>query len=455
MSTSHPHWLRSAIIAVAGLIIALGSVLWVGIAIRSVGPKTISLVYRIEEKTTLAFVRSTQEEKFLETIGNVRRFFPSESRIDLPALPKGVSYEYALLSGSGSQHWIVVVHTRNQEQVMFESSAEAGAFLLPIDRIGASIGVDEFFRAHGGQKSSDCAFIDLENTRRADDTEPIFLRLALSAFSHALFMEEEKGERKLILRKHDPSLPLLSGTAPAIIGTGSGHPLLSLSIGHPALLLGALQNTDERAKDGLAEGILGILQFRLTSLTQSSDLKQAIDDLTKNGLGITLTQRNEGTATLLTMKGRNNKAIDEWWQRMQSTATPAMIRTQTFLHGNSRTDVIHAPMQERRNAENDWTLMTTNSGTQLPLSFAMKDAMLLFSNDKTLLSHGMRDIDHMTSDREQAASIKGTIDIGWLLKTLKQGSRLLPSLQKHAGAQVVWEANDNRETVDVRYRLER
>ena len=455
MSAPHPHWLRSAIIAAVGLIIALLSVLWVGIAIRSVGPKTISLVYRIEEKTTLAFVRSTQEGKFLETIGKVRRFFPTESRTDLPSLPKGVSYEFALLSGSGSQHWIVVVHTRNQEQVILESSAEARSFLLPIDRIGVSIGAGEFFRAHGGQKSSDCTFIDVEHTLLADDAEPIFLRLALSTFSHALFLEGEKDQHKLILRKHDPALPLLSGPAPASLGTGSGRPLFSLSAAHPSLLLNALQETNERTEDGLAEGVLGILQFRLKSLTQSSDLKQAVDDLARNGLSIMLAPTAKGTATLLMMKGESRKTIDEWWQRMQSTATPAMIRTQRFLHGNSRTDVIRAPTQERRIAGNDWTLMTTNSGTQLPLSFAVKNAVLLFGNDTTLLSAGMRDIDGATSNRVHSASMKGNIDIDWLLSTLKRGSRLLPSLLTHAGTQVAWEANDNGETVDVRYRLER
>ncbi len=455
MSAPHPHWLRSAIIAAVGLIIALCSVLWVGIAIRSVGPKTISLVYRIEEKTTLAFIRSTQEGQFLETIGKVRRLFPTESRTDLPSLPKGVSYEFALLSGSGSLHWIVVVHTRNQEQVILESSSEARSFLLPIDRIGASIGAGEFFRAHGGQKSSDCTFIDLMNTGLADDNEPIFLRLALSVFSHALFLGEEKGQQKLILRKHDPSLPILSGTAPAIIGTGSGRPLFSLSVGHPSLLLSALQKTNERTKNGLAEGVLGILQFRLKSLTQSSNLKQAVDDLARNGLGITLMPTEKGTALLFMTKGRSDKTVDEWWQRMQSTATPAMIRTQRFLHGNSRTDVIRAPTQERRIAGNDWTLMTTNSGTQLPLSFAMKKAVLLFGNDKALLSTGMRDIDDTVSDREHSASMKGTIDINWLLGTLKRGSRLLPSLLTHAATHVTWEVEDNGETVDVRYRLER
>ncbi len=455
MSTSHPHWLRSAIIAVVGLIIALCSVLWVGIAIRSVGPKTISLVYRIEEKTTLAFVRSTQEGKFLDTIGKVRRFFPPEARTDLPSLPKGVSYEYALLSGSGSQHWIVVVHTRNQEQVIFESSAEAQSFLLPIDRIGASIGAGEFFRAHGGQKSSDCTFIDLMNTALADDTEPIFMRLALFTFSHALFLEGEKDEQKLILRKHDPSLPLLSGTAPAIIGTGSGRPLFSLSAGHPSLLLSALQKTNERTEKGLAEGLLGILQFRLKSLTQSSDLKKAVDDLAKNGLSLTLMPTETGMSFLLMTKGRNGKTIDEWWQRMQSTATPAMIRTQRFLHGNSRTDVIRAPMQERRITESGWTLIAANSGTQLPLSFAVKDATLLLSNDKTLLSTGMRSFDDAVGNPGNPTSMRGIIDIDWLLGTLKRGSKLLPSLLTHAATHVTWEGEDSGETVDVRYRIER
>lgn len=437
MSSPHPHWLRSAIIAGVGLAVALVSILWVGTALRSVGPQTISLAYRIDRKELLAFVRTTDEGRFRNAIRTANRFFPEQKLQSIPELPKGVSYEYALMTGSGTKSWIVLVHRRNQQQTILESSEHA-VKMLTINRIKDSLGASAFFRTQGGKNISDCMFIALQGTT------------ILSPFSGVLQTFDKKNGAMLTLEKKDHSLPLLSGTAPAAIDIGT-DPLFSVSIAHPRELPKALQGTGNPQNSKLLEGLRGILQYRLETLTHRSDLEEALEDLGQNGLSVSIFQDEEDQSMLLQMEGKNAKIIDQWLERIRSAGAPAIIRTQKFLHGNTRTDVIAAPIEGNLNTENGWTLLSSNSGSTQSVSIATKATTMLLSNDHSLLRNAMSTANEPKGDLQQTkASIAGTTSTDWLVKTLGAEGTALQSILG-TGTRITWEARDEGDTVIIRY----
>lgn len=451
MTSSHPHWQRSALIAAVGLFIALLSALWIGVTIRSVGPQTISLAYRIDAKNTLFFIRTTDIGKLKENVRRVNGFFLEDGSLpDIPELPEGVSYEYALMTGSGSHEWMIDIHLKNQEQSILRSDTSSDP-LLSTKRINESLGAKEHLFRKEAKGSPESIFVNLDAASVFTSPKSDVLQAMLSPFSHALVLEEKNGDTVLILERKEPASSFSATPASGMPETGTA-PLFALSMSHPMRTLEPFESVMRRENPALLEGMRGILRKKLETLTSRSDIGSSADDLMRNGLSMVLIKTEKGPRFVLTAKAKDTRAVNAWLESIQSVATPAMIRTQTFPLGNSRTDVIAAPVQNEPKTKNGWTLITVGLGSALPRTIATKGTTIIVSDDDSLLGAAMNKVDNPIRDLETLkGGIQGSVDISWLLSTLNSDPAELRAVVGKDTKSIRWDATEEADWIKVRY----
>lgn len=443
VTDSHPHWLRSAMIAGIGLIIATVSIIWVGLTIRAVGPETLSLAYRIDPKQTLAFVRTNDSASLKASIETMNVVFNEKNgAIDFLKLPEGTSYEYALMQRAAEEQreWALSVHQRNQEETMVTSTSGASLF-LPIRQIKMSLGASSFFRTHEKESVLGVFYVRLETVPALVSSESGLLGGILKPFSSLLILKKADSHR-WILEKKEGSL-FTSNTPLIALPSKDSSPLLAVSIGNPQLLFENLDRIMTERNPSLWEGVNGVIRQKLEHISNR--------ELFRHGAQIAMIEEGNDTRFVVQGNGTSTEEVKKWIQRVLSSETPAVIRARTLLHGNARTDIT-ASMETMTQTENGWQ-STIGSGAALPFSIATKGRTVLFGNDAELLRDAMvRTGSPMPPKR---GILQAILDTGWLLRhpgtTLLSPEEvaLLRSIARKVGKQMTVEADDSRETVTL------
>ncbi len=456
VTDSHPHWQRSAIIASIGLIIATVSIIWVGLAIRAVGPETLSLAYRIDAKQTLAFVRTSNSASLKASIQTVNAAFEEKNTaIDFLKLPEGTSYEYALLQHDSNTQpeWALSVHLRNQEETVMTSRSGTSLF-LPIRQIKMSLGAAPFFRTHEKEGGKGILYVSLRNVPALTSSGSGLLGAVLDPFSSLLSLQDTNGWQWILEKKqrslftaNKPLLPLPEHFT---------APLFTFTLGDPPAFWELLDRTLRTKNPNLFEGIEGILRKKLEQITNRTDLKLALKDLFGNGGQVMIAGEPNEAHFLIEGIAQSAEALKPWMQSVRSAATPAVIRSQVFLHGDSRTDVTAAPKEALMQEMNEWEV-PSGSGSSHPFMVAAKGKTVLLSNGKEMLRQAMQ------NERQLNSAARGlmnaVIDIRWLIRSLEGAflteneTSLLESLFGSTVGTFTLEAEDGREAVNVRLRM--
>lgn len=460
MQNAHPHWRRSAIVASIGLLIATGSIVWVGLVVRTVGPKTLSLAYRMNAETTLAFVRSpnrTTFERRLRTLSMLMR--SNDTLPTIATLPDGLSYEYGLIdTGSGTTVWVIGIRKKNQADQWIVETASPPP-LLPTQRIKESLGASSFFRKHEGLSRSTVSFINLQRLNQTLIGSEADLIGAIVSPYDAMMTLEQNDAVQTVLRKRTAS-PFTNNRA-LTDRSPQGTSLLTVTMGHPPSLFDALNAILKEKSPAIQEGLGGMAKSMLERLTHRSDLKNAIATLLSKD-GVLAIERGEDGKKLLLVGGTaaSNDSLSAWLQAADSKNTPAVVRTQKFLYGDSRTDVIAAPTKLAENMQNGWSLRRIGSGTALDLAIASKGTFVMVTNDLAFLQEEIARHESAMSGggTNRRGLMAGDLNIAWLIAILdayEETARFAPLVQSIAGTTVQnlhWKAVDGRESLTLEFR---
>lgn len=436
MDSLHPHRIRSLVIALSGLVLALASVIGIGLTIRTVTSETLSLAYRIEAKRTVFFVRTTDRTSFAHAIETYAPMYGEKNRIMMPAPPpkleslrSGVSYEFALLSGTGSAppQWLIEVQSGNQRHTTIVSTEDPGLFLNVRD-IGRSLGRSSAL-LEGDRNAANLAFIDLSRLPFAGNAATLARSIVLPFKSAVITWNGAQG--KLILRKKEKNLFAQNGptadllpsplTPPAV---GEVEPLLSMAASNPQSFLASLAQSLLGQDPHLYEGLRGILSAKLDAGTHQTDLTNFTADLLSRPTRLLVTGRKEsGLRFVVTGRAKDKQVADQWIEDLRSATIPARIRTQEFSGENSRIDVIAElpavgevePPPEDRTASG-WTMATIGSDSGSPFTVAGKGDQIIIGNDADLLRIALHHLDEKAVHGSGPRSLEGTADIAWLTK---------------------------------------
>ena len=417
-----PHPPRSMIIAGVGVLLAIASLTTVMLLVRSVGPKGLSLAYRIDPTRTLSFVRTTERETFVRTIALIT---PPEAIPTLPnsrALPEGVSYEFALAQSGGTLTWAIYVHMKNQRHTTLVSRKDSH-FFLPLKEVGASLGAMPFFR-NAPQNASNVVYLNL----RTFHLSSTLLQAALTPFS-AVLMTGNIARMTVTLEKRAPTLftetrPLLSSP------TQTGSSLLTMTSSDPNTIMTSLALSLAARDPSLAEGLQGILKERLQRIIGQSDLLRIGRDFFSEGTSMVVVPAGSGTALLLSGQATRERLLVDWVSALRGITTSSRIRTHIFSSENRRIDVLSAPLLQEDPSIRDWRITTFGaSGSRLHLIIATKGHRFMLSTDPVLLREGIERMHHLsTLQGVGPRSLEGAADVTWLLHTVESN---LPFLSDH------------------------
>ena len=279
----------------------------------------------------------------------------------------------------------------------------------------------------------------------------------LRPFASALMLESTT-KTKWILKKREATL--FTANAPLLpLLPGDTAPFFAIAVSDPLTLLASFEDALSKSDPSLLEGMRGIAQERLHSATGRTEIEKMVSDLFGNGMSMMIAASPGSPRFLVEGKATSTQAMQAWIQSIRSHATPAIIRSQTFLHGDRRIDITAAPMgEEIVRTENGWEKTSAGSGSQLQLLMATKGKIIVIGNDSDLLEEGMRRIDHPTSDKELRGIFVGTANIPWLLQhpggsflTAKESS-FLESVSEKKTETIRFDAEDGRDALTVRVR---
>ena len=442
MTASHPHWLRSAIIAGIGLLIAIISIVWIGVAIRSAGPETLSLSYRIDAKRTIAFARGKTEEDLRTATKRLASVFGETNIPDLSSLPKGTGYEVALIADDeDKREWIVETHLKNQQETLI-ASTEGRSLLLPLSSIKQSLGASPFFRNREKNATGNMTYAMLEHIPALSASGSGLLRAMQTPFRSVLMLQKNASAQEWMFEKKETSLFTANASLPAFRAS-ENHPFFALSASNPSALFGRLHETLAVQNPSLLEGIEGIAKERLERVVRNTDLEGALDDLMKKGGSIEI--RSDGF--LLQGIAADLPSLRTWIDAMRSAATPALIRSQTFLHGDRRTDVIAAPEHAPSRIIGGWDMLSIGSGSSMRLTVATKGTTMLFSNKEAMLQAAL---ESPASKETERGLFAGETNAGWLLSVFPYAAFLKPIIGDDAFS-VRFHATDERDAISIRF----